>query len=258
MLKCQVIMDALERLAPRRLAEEWDNPGLIIGSPAVKINRILVCLDVSEGIVERAEKENIDLIIAHHPLIFHSLKKIRTDLPTGKLVERLILNRTAVLTAHTNLDSAFGGVNDVLAQRIGINVENAEETLGRFGYLKEKMMIDDFAKQVKAGLKAEHIRLVRAGDRMVKKVAVCSGSGAEFINKAVFMGADVFVTGDVKYHDAQQAVALGMHVIDAGHFATEFPVVEVLAERLKCELSQSRGKVEILIDKASTDFFEII
>ena len=258
MLKCQVIMEAMDRIAPRQLAEEWDNPGLLIGSPAAKINKVLVCLDVSEAVVERAEKESIDLIIAHHPFIFRSLKKIRTDLPQGKLIERLIINKTAVFAAHTNLDSTLGGVNDVLAKKIGIVVENAEATLGRTGKTKKPLTIDEFARQVKNGLKADNIRLVRAGTRMVKKVAVCSGSGAEFISKAAFEGADVFVTGDVKYHDAQQAVMQGMHLIDAGHFATEYPVVETLAELLKRELAKSRGKVEILVDESASDFFEIV
>lgn len=258
MLKCQVIMDAMDRIAPRRLAEEWDNPGLLLGSPSAEINKIIICLDVSENIVLRAEKEKINLIIAHHPMIFHSLKKIRTDLPTGKLIERLIINKTAVFAAHTNLDSALGGVNDVLAERIGIAVSESEETLGRTGRLDKPMTIDAFAQKVKTGLNATNVRLVRAGERMVKKVAVCSGSGAEFIGKAAFEGADVFVTGDVKYHDAQQAVSLGMHVIDAGHFATEYPIVDALAARLKKELSGLKGKAEIIIDTEANDFFEII
>ena len=258
MLKCQVIMETMDKIAPRDLAEEWDNPGLLIGSPAAKINKILVCLDVSEAVVKRAEQEHIDMIIAHHPFIFRSLKKIRTDLPQGKLIARLINNNTAVFAAHTNLDSALGGVNDVLAEKIGLEVEKAEETLGRTGKLAKSLTIDEFAKKVKRCLKADNIRLIRAGDRKVKKVAVCSGSGAEFIGKAAFDGADVFVTGDVKYHDAQQAVMQGIHVIDAGHFATEFPVVEALAARLREELQKCRGTVEILTDTESKDFFEIV
>ena len=258
MLKCQVIMDAMERIAPRSLAEEWDNPGLLLGSPAAKINKILVCLDVSENIVARAERENIDLIIAHHPFIFRSLKKIRTDLPQGEIIERLIINKTAVFAAHTNLDSALGGVNDVLAEKIGINVTEPEAVLGRTGTLETSMTIDAFARQVKKGLAADHVRMIRAGDRKVKKVAICSGSGAEFISAAAFKGADVFVTGDVKYHDAQQAVMQGMHVIDAGHFATEFPVVEALAERLREELKKCRGTVIVETDTSSKDFFEIV
>jgi putative NIF3 family GTP cyclohydrolase 1 type 2 len=102
----------------------------------------------------------------------------------------------------------------------------------------------------------EHVRQVHAGARPVRKVALCSGSGAEFIQKAAFMGADVYVTGDVKYHEAQAAVELGMHVIDAGHFATEFPVVEVLRQRLTEELAEYQ--MEVIADQSSQDFFTVI
>jgi putative NIF3 family GTP cyclohydrolase 1 type 2 len=118
------------------------------------------------------------------------------------------------------------------------------------------MAVEDFAKQVREALPAEHVRLVHAGARPVRKVALCSGSGAEFIQKAAFMGADVYVTGDVKYHEAQAAVELGMHVIDAGHFATEFPVVEVLRQRLTEELAEYQ--MEVIADQSSQDFFTVI
>ena len=112
--------------------------------------------------------------------------------------------------------------------------------------------------QVRDALPAQHVRLVDAGARPVRKVALCSGSGAEFIQRAAFLGADAYVTGDVKYHEAQQAVELGMHVIDAGHFGTEFPVVAVLRERLAEELAEAKGSVEVLADQSSQDFFQMI
>ena len=126
------------------------------------------------------------------------------------------------------------------------------------GFLPAPLPVEAFAQQVRQGLAASHVRLVRAGSRPVRKVALCSGSGAEFIAKAAYMGADAYVTGDVKYHDAQQAAALGMHVIDAGHFPTEFPVVGVLAERLRASLKAARGGVEITADDTACDFFEVV
>lgn len=269
MLKCQVIMDAMEKIAPKRLAEEWDNPGLLIGSPAAEIHKVLVCLDVSEGVADRAIREGFDMIIAHHPVIFRAMKNLRTDLPQGRLVARLVRAGIAVFAAHTNLDIAAGGVNDVLAERIGLvevkafapeakGEEMAIESLGRIGRLPEPVTVDEFAGKVRDNLAAGYVRLVRAGDRLIKKVALCSGAGAEFISKAAFLGADVYVTGDVKYHDAQQAFMQGIHVVDAGHFPTEYPVVPVLAERLKELLAKAKGGVEIDIDKKSHDFFEVI
>ena len=371
MVKCQVIMDAMEKIAPRSLAEDWDNPGLLAGSPAQEVNRVLVCLDVSEAIIDRAIAEGYDMILSHHPLIFHSMKQVRTDLPLGRMLQKLLAHGIAVFAAHTNLDIAAGGVNDVLAERIGLRelqpfaitqtgelvklavyvpaaqaaavreaitqagagfignyssctfnvsgkgtflpqaethpfigqpgrldtvdevrietilpaklqarivramrkahpyeepaydlypLKNPGEimSLGRVGFLPAPLPVEAFAQQVRQGLAASHVRLVRAGSRPVRKVALCSGSGAEFIAKAAYMGADAYVTGDVKYHDAQQAAALGMHVIDAGHFPTEFPVVGVLAERLRASLKAARGGVEITADDTACDFFEVV
>lgn len=267
MVKCQVVMDALESIAPKRLAEDWDNPGLLVGAFNQDIHKILVCLDVSDGVVEQAIVAGANMIVAHHPLIFKGLKKIRTDLPLGARLQQLLKHDIAVAAAHTNLDIAVGGVNDVLAQAIGLEKlstfvitsqqeDGTVESLGRMGSLPAPMTAADFARQVRDALPAEHVRLVDAGARPVRKVALCSGSGAEFIQKAAFMGADVYVTGDVKYHEAQTAVELGMHVIDAGHFATEFPVVEVLRDRLAAELAEYH--LEVLADKSSRDFFQVV
>jgi len=267
MVKCQVVMDALEHIAPKHLAEEWDNPGLLVGAFNQDIKKILVCLDVSDGVVEQAIKEDANMIVAHHPLIFNGIKKIRTDLPLGARLQRLLKHDIAVAAAHTNLDIAVGGVNDVLAEKIGLSKlstfviteqkdDGTIESLGRMGCLPAPIAVEDFAQQVRAALPTEHVRLVHAGSRPVRKVALCSGSGAEFIEKAAFMGADAYVTGDVKYHEAQTAVEMGLHVIDAGHFATEFPVVNVLCKRLLEELP--KDKVEVIADENSVDFFTII
>lgn len=269
MVKCQVIMDAIERIAPKHLAEDWDNPGLLVGSFAQSVERVLVCLDVSDEVVEQAVERGADMIVAHHPLIFRGIKKLRTDLPLGARLAKLIKHDIAVAAAHTNLDIAVGGVNDVLAEKIGLeklstfviasqDADGTVNSMGRYGTLSAPMAIRDFAAQVREGLGATHVRLIEAAPRPVRRVAICSGSGAEFIQKAAFMGADAYVTGDVKYHEAQQAVELGMHVIDAGHFATEFPVVEVLAERLRAELADVRGTVDIITDTTSQDFFTIV
>lgn len=269
MLKCQVVMDALEHIAPKHLAEDWDNPGLLVGSPNQEIRKIMVCLDVSDAVVERAIGEGADMIVAHHPLIFRGIKKIRTDLPLGHRLQQLLKHNIAVAAVHTNLDIAEGGVNDVLAQAIGLSrlsafvitnqdAQGTVASMGRIGSLSVPMSLQEFAVQVRDALPAEHIRVVDAGKRPVRKVALCSGSGAEFIGKAAFMGADVYVTGDVKYHEAQQAVELGMHVIDAGHFGTEFPVVKVLAGRLYAELAGAKGAVEIVADSSSKDLFQMV
>lgn len=269
MVKCQAVLDALEHIAPKRLTEDWDNPGLLVGAQNQEVKKILVCLDVSDAVVAQAIREGADMIVAHHPLIFRALKNIRTDLPLGRRLQQLLKHDIAVAAAHTNLDIAEGGVNDVLAQAIGLSklsafvlvsqdAHGAAASMGRMGTLPAPMTVQDFAAQVRDALPTEHVRLVEAGARPVRKVALCSGSGAEFISKAAFMGADAYVTGDVKYHEAQQAVELGMHVIDAGHFGTEFPVVAVLGRRLAEELATAKGNVEILADQSAKDFFRMV
>lgn len=271
MLSCQVIMDAMEKIAPKRLAEEWDNPGLLVGSPAQKIERVLVCLDVTAGVVEQALAGGCQMIISHHPLIFKPLKNLRTDLPLGALLAKLIKNDIAVFAAHTNLDIAQGGVNDVLAERLGLTelapfavteryADGTVESLGRIGRLEGLPTAGEFAATVAQVLGAPYVRLAGDAGRTVKKVALCSGSAAEFISKASFLGADAYVTGDVRYHEAQKGAELGLAVIDAGHFPTEFPVVEVLAARLRAALAAgtAKGTVEIMTDEASADFFTFV
>ena len=119
-VKCQVLMDIMEQIAPRNLAESWDNVGLLIGSPAQSIDNIMVCLDVNEAVLDCAVRQKVDLLIAHHPVIFQAVKNLRSDLPQGRLLTAVVKNNISVFAAHTNLDSAVGGVNDILAEKLGL------------------------------------------------------------------------------------------------------------------------------------------
>lgn len=268
MLSCQVVMNALERIAPRHLAEDWDNTGLLVGSYAQKVKRILVALDVDDTVVAEAIERSADMIVAHHPAIFRGMKQLRTDLPLGRRLAALLTHGIAVAAAHTNLDITRGGVNDVLAERLGLEklstfittaqTDGSAESLGRIGTLPAPVAIDDFAHSVRKRLGVSHVRLVRAVDRPVRRVAVCGGAGAEFIDTAVRRGADVYLTGDVKYHEAQRAAEQGMHLIDAGHFGTERPVLPVLADLLRAELAAEHGTVEILVTETQRDVFDVI
>lgn len=256
----QTVADAVNRLAPKKLAEEWDNPGLLIGDPTAEVKKIFICLDVLDENISRAIELDAQLMVSHHPIIFHAIKNVRLDLPLGNKIARLLQNNLSVFAAHTNLDIAAGGVNDVLAEKLGlVDVKmfgDEEFSLGRIGTLETPMTAADFARHVKKSLNAANVRLVDAGDFTISKVGLCSGAGAEFIQKAKFFGAQAFVTGDVKYHEAQAAVENRIHVVDAGHFATEFPIVHALAEYLRDELKNFR--VEIFEDTAAKDFFTTI
>lgn len=261
-MKCQAIMNVMEQLAPKKVAEDWDNVGLLVGNPEAEIKRIFVCLDADENNIEQAIRKNCQLIISHHPIIFNGIKKFRTDLYTGRTLKKLLVNDINVFSAHTNFDQAEGGVNDILAGLIGLTkVKKWEaggvEIVGRIGYLEEPLTVEEFAAQVKAGLKADCIRYTAGNDRKIKKVAICSGAGASQLAQAAFSGADCYVTGDVKYHDAQHAVELGISIIDGGHYPTEYPAMVALADKLK-EALAPLGEIEIFIDNESKDLFNVI
>ena len=256
----QAIADALNRIAPPKLAEEWDNVGLLVGEPNAPVKRVLVCLDASLAAIERAGELGAEMIVSHHPMIFRPIKNVRLNLPLGRRLKHLIKHDISVFAAHTNLDSAEGGVNDVLAERLGlIDVkaldQSAEEpALGRLGRLPSEMSASEFAEHVKRSLRADFVRLIDAGDFAIKKVGICGGAGADFIMRAKFYGADAFVTGDVKYHEAQSAVDNEIHVIDAGHFATEHPIVEVLAAKLRAEFDN----LDVIVFEGERDVFSLV
>ncbi len=257
----QTICDAMNRIAPKNLAEDWDNPGLLVGSPQQSVTKILICLDISDEIIDKAIEINAEMIVTHHPMIFKAIKNIRLDLPLGRKIATLIKNDISCFAAHTNLDSAKGGVNDVLASKLNlIEVKPFDEelTLGRIGKLQREMSAKEFAFHVKKSLKADNIRLINAGDFLISKVGICGGAGSEFISKAKFLGADAFVTGDVKYHEAQAAFENKIHVVDAGHFATEFPIVHALAKKIKNEFERLDIAVEVVEDTTAKDFFNVI
>ena len=268
-MKCQTVMGIMEKLAPKRLAESWDNPGLQLGSPEQEISKIMVCLDVSRPVVDKAVELGADMIISHHPvLLFKGLLSIRTDTYDGELLQKILTHNIAVYSAHTNLDIAQGGCNDILARRWGLEKveglsvtdDETGEALGRIGSLPAPVSLDEFAQMICDTIECNHVRLVRGGSHMVQRVALCSGAGADFIAKAKFKGAHVYVTGDVKYHEAQQAVKLGLNLIDAGHFATEFPMVKAVAHYLRQELSAMRQgrSVEVCEDNISEDLFQVL
>lgn len=369
-VKCQVVMEALDQLAPRSLAEHWDNVGLLLGNPAQDVNKLLVALDITSAVVEFAIANNFDMIVAHHPLIFKPLKNIRTDLQQGKMLSSLIKNDIAVFSLHTNLDIARGGINDLLAEKFQLqavkpltissvedltklavfvpqehlekvrtaickagagqignyaectfavagtgsfkpldgtnpfigNVNKLEQVaeyrletimptkivnkvlkallkahpyeevaydlyklentinengLGRIGVLEKPLTMEKFLEKVKTLLKLQNVRFVGNSDKIIKKVAICSGSGAEFIVKSAYQGADVIITGDVKYHEAQQALENDINIIDAGHFGTEYHMAELVAQYLTTKADSAKWQLEkIEFDKISTDIFK--
>lgn len=231
-MKISDIIDILEKEFPEELAYEWDNVGLLIGDRSREVTTVVTCLDVTEDTMEFAKNAGAELIISHHPVIFSPINRINGDTKTGKLLMDAIENKIAVYSAHTNCDKAEIGINTRLAQIFNLtDVEPLEEDgLGRIGNLAKPMEFIEFAKSVEETLSVK-IRFCGDTKTEIKRVAICSGSGADVIPASIKKGADVLITGDTKYHqmlDTKDEI----NIIDAGHFGTEIIVAEIFAETL--------------------------
>jgi len=360
------IVAVMERLAPPGLAEDWDNSGWQVGDPAAPVRRVMLALDVTPEVVSEAEENGVQLIISHHPLLLKGLKSVRSDAPPGDLVFRLIRAGVGVYAAHTNLDGAAGGVNDVLARLLGLRetevlhpVQHAEllklvvfvpaghagevrEALGRAGagwignysdctfnlrgtgtfrpregtnpYIGtqgrleqvEEVRIETIVKKEESGrvvqamLEAHpyeevaydlyplanrgeprgpgrvgllprpvplaklaatvqdvlQVGALRYGGNpaaVVTRAAVCGGSGAGLWQAAQRKGAEVLVTGDVRYHTARDMLAAGMNFIDAGHFATERAALPALRENLAAALEKAGLHVDVMVARCERE-----
>lgn len=364
------IVGIINVFAPFGRAEEWDNAGLQVGNPAAPASRIMVALDAGRSAVEAAVAARCQLLLTHHPLIFRPLKKISVADPLGQLVTLAIRNDLAIISLHTNYDIAAGGMNDLLAERLGVSrceplsVTHREELvklgvfvpegheeqvlealfrvsgvignysdcsfqargigtfrplpgaapfigevgkrervaesrievlirkddvtaavkalrkahpyeepafdlypllnagkadgLGRIGELPAAVPLGEFAALVKERLGLTGLRCVGDAGRPVRKVALCGGSGVSLVREAKGKGADVLVTGDVKYHEARDAEELGLALVDAGHFATELPMVRGVAEQLGKELSKRGYAAEITAYEGEREPFSYI
>lgn len=242
------VAEKLEALAPPRLAEEWDRVGLQLGAWDQPAGRILIALTVTDEVIDQAEAWSADLIVAHHPLIFRPLDAIRTDQPAGRRIKRLLSLETAVYVAHTNLDAAQGGVGAWLADRLDLkdasalapnpSVPAGSEGYGRIGRI-EPCSPSRFLDHLTERLALTEVRTAGPAPVRIERVAVLGGSGGRYIPDAARAGADVYVTGDLDFHDALLAEELKLWVVDAGHFGTERWIVAALAEYLEAFASEA-------------------
>lgn len=235
------ILNFLDTLAPKSMKMDWDNVGLLCGSKSAPVTKVLVALDPFDAVCEEARSIGAELIVTHHGLIFQPLKAITDETVIGRRIISLCRSGISAINAHTNLDCAPGGVNDRLAQMLGLTNIQVVDPMGtdeqgrEWGLLRmgevTQQPLNEFLGTVKTNLRCEGLRYVDGG-KPVRKVAVGGGSCAGEMKDALRAGCDTFVTADVKYNQFWDARDMGLNLIDAGHFPTENPVVAVLAEQI--------------------------
>lgn len=269
------VLELLESLAPPSLAESWDNVGLQVGDRSRRVRSVWVSLDPLPEVVDEACRAGVDLLVTHHPLLFRPLSVVDVETPIGRILQEALTHGLSVAAAHTNLDSASGGLNDLLAQKLqlvhlrplvpaepgpsgrsGAGDEGIVPAgMGRVGNLTAEMPLAELVRRVKGALGLAAVRWVGDGTRKVTTVAVCSGSGSGLLEAFYRSAAEVFISGDLRYHDARDAQASGRALIDVGHFPSEHLVVGALADRLADGAAERGWDLQVTACDLETDPF---
>lgn len=240
-MKLKDIISIIEKTAPVSYAYDWDNVGLMIGDVSAEVQSVMLTLDVTPAVVDEAARKGCQLIISHHPLFFDTIKNIDFSISFGKMIRKLVNENIAVYSCHTNMDAADGGINTRLAQLFELTDTEVLEShpkfsnigIGRIGKCKSPCTVVELCERVKKILGTNFVKLTCANENtVVNTICVASGSCGDMIELAKSKGADVIITADVKYHQALSALELPIAVIDAGHYPTEFLVVDLLKELL--------------------------
>ena len=250
------IVDYFSALVPTEMKMDFDNVGLLVGINNTEVKRALIALDITDDVIDEAIEKNAQIILSHHPLFF-DLKQINDNSLIGRKAVKMLQNGISGFCQHTNLDSVQGGVNDALAEKLGVRIDGwldgpryisdgREYGMGRIGHISSPVDFDKFLNTVKTALNTSGLRYYSAG-KTVYKVALCGGSGANYVEDAIRLGCDTLVTADVKYDRFLAAKELSLNLIDADHFCTENVVIPVLAEMLK----KGFPDVEVIISESS-------
>lgn len=252
------VISTIENFAPLSWQENYDNSGLTLGNIENECSGTYVCLDLSEEIIENAIKSNCNLIISHHPILFKAIKNIDYTSTLGKIIVKSIKNDIVIYAAHTNMDNALNGVNGILAQKIGlvniIPLSNGSDFEhenwlggGAIGELKKPMKKEDFFNHLKKVLNLTQIRYNSTPIEQIKNVAICGGSGSFLIPYAIKSKVDIFITGEIKYHDLldnDKSILLA----EIGHYESE----QFIKERIIAVLSEKFCNfVPLILDNSS-------
>lgn len=262
------ILKWLDEIAPFDCAESWDNVGLQVGDPAADVSTVLIALDLTPQVIKEAKSLGASCIITHHPLIFKPLSSLKYSEYPASLVCELIKSNISLIVAHTNLDASREGTNVVLAEVLGLSAYVPIEVnpscidkpgymgLGVSGELPEEVSITELCKKLTTIVPPEQISVVGDKKRRIKRIAICTGSGGALIPQAIVMGAQCFISGEIKYHDAQHALFSGLDLITIGHFGSEKPVVKKIAALLQEKAQANNARVQFLPARLEADIYE--
>lgn len=259
-------LEVVHALYPPSDAAEWDRPGLQVGDPSEPVARVLVTLDVTAAVLDEAASVPATLVLAHHPLLLRPLHALTTSTAAGSLALRAARRGISVAAAHTNLDATDdgAGTSDPVVALLGLErvvplcrpVVPGARAMGRVGDLAVPMTLHELAGRIARGLSASSVRRCGDGARTVRRVAVLGGSGMSAVPDALAVGADVLVTGDVRHHDALDALALGLAVVDAGHHATEVAAMPTFAARVAAAAAGRGLAAPVLLSEVPTSPWE--
>ncbi len=264
------ILNWLDSLAPFRYSASWDHCGLQVGSPGAEVERVLVALEPGTKSLGEAVYRKCQCLVTHHPLLFNPVYVIRQDMWPGNLISTAVKEEVNLVAAHSNLDAARDGTNEQMAKVLGLQSVEALETegiwegeeryagLGCVGTLPRPVRLREFALFSEKAFGCMAMRVVGNPDKRISRVAICSGSGGSLLDAVVEKRADVYITGDVKYHEAVRAEEDGLAIVDIGHFSSERVVVRPLAEYLRSRAAREQAVLEVYTADTESDPFLVL
>lgn len=249
------IIKFLEQDYPKAAAYDWDNVGLQVGTLNAQVKRVLVTLDVTKEVVKEAIDKKVNLILSHHPLIFKPLMNVTVETPKGWIVSKLIQHKIALYSMHTNFDVSDGGMNDVFAELLGMQNKELLDDLNNIGRIGDidPISFDDFVKKLHEEFKIEDIKLIGNSRETISRVGFSLGSGSHHSAPAKKKNADVYLTGDVTYHTALDAIEMGLTILDIGHHAEK-----IFIQFIKDKISQKFPEIEVFISEINTNPYKSV
>lgn len=267
-MKLRELLDRIRLKYPEELQYSWDNSSLNLGDLDQEINKIMLTLEITNRTIDEAIEKGVDLVISHHPFLMSKVNQIRTDTIKGGLIYKMIRNNISAYCMHTSYDMAEDGLNDYFFDLLGIkdrqvlDVESSldsyndgkEYGLGRLADLEKPIEIGDLISILKEKLNIDQARYVGPKDLLINKIAVVTGNGSEFFQLAKSKGCDILITGDLKYHQAMDALDIDMALLDFGHYGTE----HIFSESVYNYINSISGDIEVLISKRNIDPFTFV